>query len=196
MTVSITINGDDGAEFLRDLSTVARGLLPALTGTSTLPSPEPLTIPTTSVALAELARTAVEDVHAPSPSDPSSDDVQVASKSKRGPGRPRKAEEPKASAPEPEPPAVDPQDDADEVAEVAPEEGVPAAVALTDKDVLSGLNTYMSVYGRVAALEDGPKLIGAEKVSMLKPEQYATAVETLRKAIDANPYNRTPVELG
>lgn len=105
-------------------------------------------------------------------------------------GRPAKATEPAPNIQaEPEnrvDPATEAQDAADEKA--TQEQGRP----LSKDDVRAAMTDYLKKYGNVAAMEDGPKILGVPKISELADTQDALrkAVDDTLSAIANNPFDR------
>ena len=85
-----------------------------------------------------------------------------------------------------------PEDAAQDAADEAAEVEATRSAALTHDDVRQALGAYVKAFGMPAAMEDGPKLIGFQKVSDIPAEQgpLGAAVEAVTAAIEANPFGR------
>ena len=176
MTVNITISGATAAEAMAEFEDLAMAFL------RNRISREDQEAAVKFVLDAEAQRAepvGVETITGPNPAE---------EKPKRT--RKTKAAEERQISTQPEM-RVDPADEAqDEVDEA--EESAATAADLTHDDVRQALGAYAKAYGMPSAMEDGPKLINAAKVSDIPDTQDAlsAAVKAISEAISANPFKR------
>lgn len=172
MTVNITISGATAAEAMAEFEDLAAAFFAGRAASAT----------EARVIEAEAQRAepvGVETITGPNPAE---------EKPKRT--RKTKAPEERQISSQPEM-RVDPADEAqDEVDEA--EESAATAADLTHDDVRQALGAYAKAYGMPSAMEDGPKLINAAKVSDIPDTQDAlsAAVKAISEAISANPFKR------
>jgi len=163
MSVQITINGENAAEALLELSGLAGGLL------------------------ASTSLTPPAGLGTSASSDSSQDETggEPAKPKNRG-GRPKKETAQPAEVPTDD----KAQDAADEKAET--EAAKPAEPDVTKDDIRAALGDYSKAYGMDVTMEDGPKLMGFPSVSSVPETQDAmrAAIAAIRGAIEANPYGR------
>lgn len=175
MSISITINGDNASEAIREILTLA-GSMGMSRGTDT--------------SAATLAT---------GMSDASSDSRQTAEPAKEPAKSTRKKADKPAPAAPPEPaPEVKAADAADEAAEsekvveAKAEEAKVEPTEVFDRNVMRNAGgEYAKLYGMAAAQEDGPKIIGYPAFSKVPDEEIEKATRALRAAIAENPYGRT-----
>lgn len=181
MPVKIEITGQVAAEALSELTDLAAALVPT---TSASPCPHPHVPNAVTVAALREAemQTATEVVIHQQANEP------APAKRTR---KPKTAEATPSIQAKPEnrvDPATEAQDTADEKAEQAPAQGRP----LSGDDVRAAMTDYLKKYGKVAAMEDGPKILGVAKISELGDDQekLRKAVEDTASAVANNPFKR------
>ena len=109
---------------------------------------------------------------------------------KRGRGRPKAAD---AAPPAP----IQPEPDPEPAEEANLFDDAPAApptveqFLATKEGMRKAMTKYAETYGMPAAQEDGPKMIGAKKMSELPDNSdWAKITTTIAAALESNPYGR------
>lgn len=184
MPISITIQGDNAEQAIKELLTLA---LPIL-GNRATPVNSTVTPSTADI----VAQTKANAAAAPAIEGVASEPAAEAPKATKP--RAKKEAAPKA-APAAETAGTQALDDEDEAAET---ETAPGAT-LTHDDVRTALGKYVKKFGLEFAQEDGPKVLGllfgegVKSVSKIPDtqEDLAKAVSGVEEMLAKNPYKRT-----